>query len=90
MVRGTFVLNVAVPTAHSRLKVALIYVAAGLVVGFLIGLIIVVVQALTSDRLRWRSDITQALAAPVRLSVGTVRVRRWLPRRHRLAVVHDD
>jgi len=90
MVRGTFVLNVAVPTAHSRLKVALIYVAGGLAVGFLIGLIIVVIQALASDRLRWRSDITQALSAPVRLSVGTVRVRRWLPRRHRLAVVHDD
>ncbi len=89
MVRGTFVLNVATPTAHSRLKVALIYVAAGLVVGFLIGVIIVLVQALTSDRLRWRGDITQALAAPVRLSVGTVRVRRWLPRKYRLEATHD-
>ena len=57
--------------------------------GLLIGLLIVVVQALTSDRLRWRGDITQALAAPVRLSVGTVRVRRWLPRAYRLAAVHD-
>jgi O-antigen/teichoic acid export membrane protein/capsular polysaccharide biosynthesis protein len=90
MVRGTFVLNVAVPTAHSRLKPALTYVAGGFAAGLLIGLIIVVIQALTSDRLRWRGDITQALAAPVRLSVGTIRVRRWLPRRHRLAVTHDS
>jgi O-antigen/teichoic acid export membrane protein/capsular polysaccharide biosynthesis protein len=90
MVRGTFVLNVATATAHSRLKEALIYVAAGIVVGFLIGVIIVLVQALTSDRLRWRGDITQALTAPVRLSVGTVRMRRWLPRRYRLAVTHDS
>ncbi len=89
MVRGTFVLNVAVAAAHTRLKAVLTYVAGGLVVGLLIGLIIVVVQTLTSDRLRWRGDITQALAAPVRLSVGTVRVRRWLPRKYRLAVTHD-
>jgi O-antigen/teichoic acid export membrane protein/capsular polysaccharide biosynthesis protein len=90
MVQGTFVLNVASPTAHSRLKPALTYVAAGLVVGLLIGLIIVVVQALVSDRLRWRDDITLALAAPVRLSVGTVRVRRWLPSKYRLAVTRDS
>jgi O-antigen/teichoic acid export membrane protein/capsular polysaccharide biosynthesis protein len=90
MVRGTFVLNAASPTAHSRLKEALIYVAGGLVVGLLIGLIIAVAQTLTSDRLRWRGDITQALAAPVRLSVGTVRIRRWLPRRYRLAVTRDS
>ncbi len=90
MVRGTFVLNSATATAHSRLTEALIYVAGGIFVGFLIGVIIVLVQALTSDRLRWRGDITQALAAPVRLSVGTVRVRRWLPRRYRLAVTHDS
>jgi len=75
---------------HSRLKVALIYVAGGLAAGLVIGLIIVVIQALTSDRLRWRGDITQALAAPVRLSVGTVRARRWLPRKYRLAVTHDS
>ena len=90
MVRGTFVLNAATPTAHSRLKEALIYVAGGLAVGLLIGVIIAVAQTLTSDRLRWRGDITQALAAPVRLSVGTVRIRRWLPRKYRLAVIHDS
>jgi O-antigen/teichoic acid export membrane protein/capsular polysaccharide biosynthesis protein len=90
MVRGTYVLNVAAPTVHSRLKVALIYVAGGLAAGLVIGLIIVVIRTLASDRLRWRGDITQALAAPVRLSVGTIRVRRWLPRKYRLAVTHDS
>jgi len=90
MVQGTYVLNVAAPTAHSRLKEALIYVAGGLMAGLVIGMVIVVMQTLVSDRLRWRGDITQALAAPVRLSVGTVRVRRWLPRKYRLAVTGDS
>jgi O-antigen/teichoic acid export membrane protein/capsular polysaccharide biosynthesis protein len=90
MVHGTGVLDPAVATTHSRLKQALIYVAAGLLVGLVIGLLIVAVQALVSDRLRWRDDITQALAAPVRLSVGTVRVRRWLPRKYRLAVARNS
>jgi hypothetical protein len=90
MVHGSEVLDPAVATTHSRLKLALIYVAVGLLVGLVIGLLIVAVQALASDRLRWRDDITQALAAPVRLSVGAVRVRRWLPRKRRLAVARDS
>ncbi len=89
MVHGTAVLDPAVPVTHSRLKQALIYVAAGLLAGLVIGLLIVAIRALVSDRLRWRDDITAALAAPVRLSVGTVRVRRWLPRKHRLAAARD-
>ncbi len=90
MVQGTYVLNVAAPTVHSRLREALIYVAGGLMAGLVIGLVIVVIKTLMSDRLRWRGDITQALAAPVRLSVGTVRARRWLPRKYRLAVTRDS
>ncbi len=90
MVHGTGVLDPAVPVTHSRLKEALIYVGAGLVAGLVIGLLIVAIRALMSDRLRWRDDITAALAAPVRLSVGTVRVRRWLPRKQRLAVARDS
>jgi O-antigen/teichoic acid export membrane protein/capsular polysaccharide biosynthesis protein len=90
MLHGTGVLDPATPTTHSRLKQALIYVAGGLLAGLVIGLLIVAIQALVSDRLRWRDDITAALAAPVRLSVGTVRVRRWLPRKRRLAVARDS
>ena len=43
------------------------------------GLAIVIIRALVSDRLRRRDDIAYALDAPVRLSVGTLRARRWLP-----------
>jgi hypothetical protein len=42
---------------------------------------IVVVQALVSDRLRRRDDIARALGVTVRLTVGTVHARRWLPLR---------
>ena len=47
--------------------------------GFALGLAIVVIRALVSDRLRRRDDIAYALDAPVKLSVGTLRARRWLP-----------
>ena len=47
--------------------------------GLALGLGIVVVRALVSDRLRRRDDIAYALDAPVKLSVGTLRARRWLP-----------
>ena len=40
---------------------------------------IVIIAALVSDRLRRRDDVAEALGAPVRLSVGTLRRRRWLP-----------
>jgi O-antigen/teichoic acid export membrane protein len=36
-----------------------------------------VVAALVSDRLRRRDDVAHALGAPVRLSVGSLRVGRW-------------
>jgi len=38
-----------------------------------------------SDRLRQRDDVAHALGAPVKLSVGTVRLNRWLPGRYGLA-----
>ena len=41
--------------------------------------IIVIISALVSDRLRRRDDVAEALGAPVRLSVGSLRRRRWLP-----------
>ena len=80
-VKGSVVLDAATPLAHSRLKPLLLYAAVGLVVGLVLGMGIVVVQALVSDRLRRRDDVAQALGAPVKLSVGTVRPKRWLPGR---------
>jgi capsular polysaccharide biosynthesis protein len=73
----------------SRLKHMLLYAAIGLVAGLALSLAIVVIRALISDRLRRRDDVAQALGAPVRLSVGTVRLSRWLPGKHGLAAAQD-
>jgi capsular polysaccharide biosynthesis protein len=85
MVKGTGVLDAAAPVAHSRLKLVLLYVGGGLVAGLVIGLAIVIIRALVSDRLRRRDDIAAALGAPVKLSVGRIRIGRWLPRRRGMA-----
>jgi capsular polysaccharide biosynthesis protein len=85
MVQGSEVLNAAVPVKHSSLKGALLYAIGGLFGGLVLGMIIVIVGAVTSDRLRRRDDIAYALGAPVRLSVGTIRESRWVPRLPRRA-----
>jgi capsular polysaccharide biosynthesis protein len=84
-ITGSQVLNQAAGLPRSRLKHLILYPAVGLIIGLVVGLAIVVVRALTSDRLRRRDDIARALGAPVRLSTGAVHLSRWLPRRHGLA-----
>ena len=81
IVNDSQVLNSATPIVHSRLKGAGLYVAGGLIGGLAVGMGLIVITALMSDRLRRRDDIADAIGAPVRLSVGTVRGRRWLPSR---------
>jgi capsular polysaccharide biosynthesis protein len=76
MIDGTQVLNAATPMHHSKIKDVLEYVLSGLVGGLAIGLGIVIVRELISDRLRRRDDIAAALGAPVRLSVGRLSVGR--------------
>jgi capsular polysaccharide biosynthesis protein len=61
---------------HSRLKRLVEYTLLGLIGGLLVGVGIVVIGALLSDRLRRRDDVAHALGAPVKLSVGAVRGRR--------------
>ena len=73
------VLNSATPLPRSKIKSAGLYVVGGLFGGLAVGIAIVVVSALVSDRLRRRDDIAAALGAPVRLSVGGLRRRRWWP-----------
>lgn len=80
-VNGSYVVDPATPGAHSRLKPLVLDAAVGLFVGLIIGMAIVVIQALVSDRLRRRDDVALALGVPVRLSVGAVRTKRWLPAR---------
>ena len=88
-VTGSVVLDPAAPLKYSKRKYELIYAVAGLAVGLALGLGIVVVRAIVSDRLRRRDDVTHALGAPVKLSVGDVRLSRWRPGRRGLAAARD-
>ncbi len=79
LIGGSKVLDAASPILpHSRLKHILLYAGGGFIIGLILGMGIVIVRALLSDRLRRRDDIAQALGAPVR-SVPAMRVSRWLP-----------
>ena len=79
MVHGSQVLSTATPVKHSVKKTFALYALGGLVIGLALGLAIVVIGAITSDRLRRRDDIAIAVGAPVKLSVGPLRGRRFVP-----------
>jgi capsular polysaccharide biosynthesis protein len=79
VIDGSGVLDAAALVPRSHLKLIAINAVAGLVAGLALGLGIVVIQALVSDRLRRREDVAQALGVPVTLSVGRVHVSRWWP-----------
>lgn len=74
VVKGSQVLDPATPLPRSHLKYPVLYVGGGLAGGLALGLGLVIVLALVSTRLRRRDDISRALGAPVRLSLGRVRV----------------
>jgi len=74
--KGSQVISVAA-LPHSRLKSMVLDAVIGLVVALALGLGVVIVRALISTRLRWRADIAAVLGAPVKLSVGPLRARRW-------------
>jgi capsular polysaccharide biosynthesis protein len=76
MINGSVVLNAAEPVKVSQKKGLVEYAAAGLLLGGALGIGIVVIAAITSDKLRRRDDIAYAIGAPVRLSVGRLRARR--------------
>ncbi len=87
MVRGSQVLNAAQPLKRSALKTTVVYAAGGLIGGMGLGVVIVIIAAITSDRLRRRDDIAYAFGAPVRLSVGPLREHRLVPDLPRRAVM---
>jgi capsular polysaccharide biosynthesis protein len=72
MVEGSEVLDPAVPLRQATKKHLAVYGVAGLVGGLVLGLGLVIVLELASDRLRRREDVARALEAPVRLSVASV------------------
>jgi capsular polysaccharide biosynthesis protein len=79
-IKGSQVLDAAAPVHHSALKTDLLYALIGLVVGLVAGLAVVIVRSLITDRLRRRDDIADALGAPITVSAGPVRGRRWWSR----------
>ena len=73
-IKDSVVSDPAQALPRSRLRLPLQYVFGGLLLGLVVGMAIVIVGALASDRLRRRDDIARALGAPVQLSVGQVRM----------------
>jgi capsular polysaccharide biosynthesis protein len=82
---GSAILDPAVSQAHSKLKYLAMYALIGLILGLAVGMGIVVVQTIMSDRLRRRDDVARAIGVPVKLSVGSVPLSRWRPGRRGLA-----
>lgn len=78
-VKGSQVLNAPTALPHGLKKGKAFYIAVTLLIGLVIGMIIVIVRALVSDRLRYRDDIADAIGAPVKLSIGPVTGRSRLP-----------
>ena len=79
MIQGTQVINAALPGKRSVVKAGGIYIGGGLLGGLVLGLAIVIIGALLSNRLRARDDVAYAFGVPVRASFGPLR-RRRLPR----------
>ena len=79
-VKGSLVLDAATLLPSSRVKKLILDAALGLILGLVLGVGIVVIQALISDKLRRRDDVAQALGSPVTLSVGPVKPKRRLSR----------
>ena len=79
-VKGSLVMDAAALIPSSRIKKLILNAALGLILGLVLGVGIVVVQALISDKLRRRDDVAQALGSPVTLSVGPVKPKRRLSR----------
>jgi len=76
MVQDSKVLDPATLAKHSRMEGITLDVAGGLVGGLALGLGIVIVSALISDRLRRRDEVAEAFGASVGLSVGALRKPR--------------
>lgn len=77
MIRGSQVLDPSTASKRSRVKTLAVYTVLGLLAGLAVGMVIVLVGAITSNRLRRRDDIAYAIGAPVALSVGRLRQRRF-------------
>ena len=84
-VNDSGILDDAVLVKQSNKRRLALFGGGGLLAGLVLGLGIVIVTAVASNRLRRRDDIARALGAPVRLSIGKVRLSRRPLRRQGLA-----
>ena len=78
----------ATAIVHSALKVLLVDGASGLVAGLALGVGILAIMAIASDKIRQHDEVAEALGAPVELSVGRFgrfRVMRKARLRRRLS-----
>jgi capsular polysaccharide biosynthesis protein len=89
MINGSQVVSPATLGKRSVKKVLAIYGIGGLLAGLVIGMVIVIIGAITSDRLRRRDDIAYAIDAPVRLSVGALSSSRRPHLRRRAAAARQ-
>jgi capsular polysaccharide biosynthesis protein len=77
-IEGSEVLDPAAPvprlprSVNTGMRLPIRYAITGLIPGLVLGLGLVIVLELASDRLRRREDVARALEAPVRLSVASV------------------
>lgn len=83
MVRSSEVLSPAAPVKRAVKKEFVFYGIGGLLGGLVVGMTIVIVGAVTTDKLRRRDDIAIAVGSPVRLSVGRLRGRWGKPSQRR-------
>jgi capsular polysaccharide biosynthesis protein len=80
MISGSSILSVSPPALeHARKKTLIEYVGGGLLGGLVVGLGIIAVGAVVTDRLRRRSDIAEALGTPVRISASLAETGSKLP-----------
>ena len=77
-VKGSQVLDSATAVPHSFKQKRTFYLVLALIAGLVIGMAIVILRALMSDRLRNRDDIADAIGAPVTFSTARAGTN-WLP-----------
>ena len=76
VVDGSFVIDKATPVEASKVKELGRNALSGLAAGLGIGLALVVLLAVTSNRVWRRADVAEAMRHSVNLSTGPIRVRR--------------
>lgn len=80
-VDGSKVLDPGAPVKRS-IKKAVYDVGGGLLGGLAVGMGLIIAVTVISDRPRRRDDVARVLGAPVGLSVGRIRLSRWLRGRY--------